>query len=60
MSMQHVQYVLLLLVLAVQSDQFQILQLHALTQAVHSYVLLPAMDLPHFFPQYPSMVSMSV
>ena len=47
------QYVLLFLVPAVNSNWFQILQLHALTQAVHSYALLPAMDLPHFFPQYP-------
>ena len=41
MYTQHAQYVLLFLVLAVNSNQFQILQeLHALTQAAHSYTLL--------------------
>ena len=33
MSMQHVQCVLLLLILAVNSDRFQITELHALTLA---------------------------
>ena len=41
MSAQHAQYVLLFLVLAVNSDKFQNLQieLHALTLAARSYVL---------------------
>ena len=41
MSAQHAQYVLLFLVLAVNSDKFQNLQieLHALTLAACSYVL---------------------
>ena len=38
MSTQHVQYMLLFLVLVVNSDQFQIL--HALTLSARSYVLL--------------------
>ena len=42
MSTQQAQYVLLFLVLGVDSDWFQILRsyVHALTQAVRSYVLL--------------------
>ena len=42
MSTQHTQYVLLFLVLAVDSDWFQILlsYVHALTQAACSYLLL--------------------
>ena len=46
MSRQHAQYVLLFLVLAVDSDWFQILlsYIHALTQATHSYVLLVGLN----------------
>ena len=41
MYTQHAQYMLLFLVLAVNSNQFQILhELHTLTQAAHSYTLL--------------------
>ena len=42
MSTQHAQYVLLFLVLVVNSDWFQILwsYVHALTQAARSYALL--------------------
>ena len=42
MSTQHAQYVLLFLVLVVDSDWFQILlsYVHALTQATRSYALL--------------------
>ena len=47
MSAQHAQYVLLFLVLAVNSDKFQNLQieLHALTQATPSYVHLRAISI---------------
>ena len=41
MSMQHVQWMLLFLVLVVNFDQFN-LQLHAVTQAARSYALLTA------------------
>ena len=46
MSMQHAQYVLLFLVLAVYSDWFQILlsYIHALTQATRSYALLVGLN----------------
>ena len=47
MSMQHAQYVLLFLVLAVDSDWFQILlsYVHALTQAACSYALLVGLNM---------------
>ena len=46
MSTQHAQYVLLFLVLAVDSDWFQILlsYVHALTQAACSYALLVGLN----------------
>ena len=40
MSTHHAQYVLLFLVLAVILPGFNFTELHALTQAAHSYVLL--------------------
>ena len=52
MSRQHAQYMLLFLVLAVNSDRFQILtELHAITEAPplpHSYVLLIYISAEYF------------